>query len=72
MKNFIAKEKTIFVDMDNSKRSWKICVRSENMTLHETTLPAQYSNLNSYLYLNIIISAGSGETPNGYTTGVEM
>lgn len=47
--NFIVKGKRIFVGLEDSKRSWKLCVRCEGMIVHETSLPAEYDNLWSYL-----------------------
>lgn len=45
----IVKDKDIFVGLEDSKRSWKLCVRSSGMIVHETGLPADYSNLRCYL-----------------------
>jgi len=47
--SYIAKNQNIFIGLDDSKKSWKICVRSNNLTLHETSMPAQYKNLSTYL-----------------------
>jgi len=52
MQKYIAKNKTIFVGLEDSKKSWKICVRAEGQIIHETSMPAHYSNLKSYLQNN--------------------
>ena len=49
VQDFIVKGKRIFVGLEDSKRSWKLCVRCEGMVVHETSLPAEYDNLWSYL-----------------------
>lgn len=49
MQQFIAKGKDIFIGLEDSKKTWKICVRSENMVIHETSMPAEYNVLMSYL-----------------------
>jgi transposase len=46
---FIVPGKQIFVGLEDSKRSWKVCVRSGGMVVHEASMPAEYDNLRSYL-----------------------
>lgn len=48
VQEFILKRKTIFVGLEDSKKTWKICVRHDDMIVHETSLPADYSNLIGY------------------------
>lgn len=49
MQDWIVKGKAIFIGLEDSKKTWRVCVRSEKMVVHETSMPAQYSNLRSYL-----------------------
>jgi len=49
MQQFIAKGKDIFIGLEDSKKTWKLCVRSEKMVIHETSMPAEYNVLLSYL-----------------------
>jgi len=49
MQDFIVKGKRIFVGLEDSKRTWKLCVRSEGTVIAETSMPAQYDNLRNYL-----------------------
>lgn len=46
---FIVEGKSVFVGLEDSKRTWKLCVRSEGMIVHEISMPAEYDNLRSYL-----------------------
>lgn len=46
---YILKDKEIFVGLEDSKRTWKLCVRSERMVVHDPNMPASYENLRSYL-----------------------
>jgi transposase len=46
---YVLKDKQIFVGLEDSKRTWKLCVRSEGMMVHRTFMPADYDNLRSYL-----------------------
>jgi hypothetical protein len=50
MQDFIVKGKKVFVGLEDSKKTWKVCVRCEQMVVHETSMPAEYSNLISYLH----------------------
>jgi len=50
IQEYIAKGKQIFVGLEDSKRTWKLCVRSDRMIVHETGMPAEYENLRSYLF----------------------
>jgi transposase len=49
MQDFILEGKRIFIGLEDSKRTWKLCIRSEGMVVHETSMPAEYDNLHSYL-----------------------
>jgi transposase len=47
--DFIVPGKRIFVGLEDSKRTWKGCVRSAGMVVHETSMLAVYDNLRRYL-----------------------
>jgi transposase len=49
MQEYIAKGKDIFIGLEDSKKTWRICVRSEKMVIHETSMEARYDGLRSYL-----------------------
>lgn len=51
MQEYILKGKEIFVGLEDSKRSWKICVRSGKMVVNEASMPAEYEILKAY-FLN--------------------
>ncbi len=43
------KGKDIFIGLEVSKRTWKLCVRGGKMIVHETGMPAEYENLRGYI-----------------------
>lgn len=45
----VLKNEKIFVGLEDSKKTWKLCVRSEGMVVHETSMPAEYEVLRNYL-----------------------
>ncbi|MBD3297922.1 MAG: IS110 family transposase [candidate division Zixibacteria bacterium] len=47
--DWVVRDKLVFVGLEDAKRTWKLCVRSEGMVVHETSLPAEYANLHQYL-----------------------
>jgi transposase len=49
MQEFIVKGKRIFVGLEDSKKTWKLCVRCEGMVVQETSMPAKYDILRAYL-----------------------
>lgn len=49
MQDYIVKGKGVFIGLEDSKRSWKVCVRCDNMIVHETSMPADFGNLREYL-----------------------
>jgi transposase len=49
MQHWIAKGKEIYVGLDDSKKTWRVCVKSEKRVIHETNMPATYSVLLAYL-----------------------
>jgi transposase len=50
--DFVVKGKRVFVGLEDSKRTWKLCVRCEGMIVDETSLPTDYENLRSYFGRN--------------------
>lgn len=41
--------KDIFVGLEDSKKTWKLCVRCDGEIVHELSMPAKYSVLKTYL-----------------------
>lgn len=39
----------VFIGLEDSKRSWKLCVRSGNNIVHELGIPAKFENLFEYI-----------------------
>jgi transposase len=65
MQNYILRNKQIFIGLEDSKRTWKICVRADKRIVNETSMPAKYEVLHSYLFhhfpecqINVIYEAG--------------
>lgn len=63
----ILKDGEIFVGLEDSKKTWKLCVRSNGMAIHETSMPAQYVILRNYFnnkfpgcQIKVIYEAGFG------------
>jgi transposase len=52
MQEFIAKGKKIFVGLEDSKRTWKVCARCDKMPVDEASMPAKYEVLKAYLEHN--------------------
>jgi transposase len=44
----ILRNEGVFVGLEDSKKTWKLCVRSGGMIVHETSMPAQYEGLRNY------------------------
>jgi len=51
IRHSILNGKEIFVGLEDSKKTWKICVRSGRTVVHETSMPADYDVLRNY-FLN--------------------
>jgi transposase len=49
MQDFVVKGKEVFVGLEDSKKSWKLCVRCGRVISHEVTMPAEYGALRAYL-----------------------
>ena len=50
IRDYILKGEEIFVGLEDSKKTWNICVRSSRVIVHETRLPADYTNLCNYFH----------------------
>jgi len=50
--NHIVKKKEIFIGLEDSKKTWVICVRSNKITINETRMPANYEVFKNYLNNN--------------------
>ena len=48
MQEHVVEGKHVFVGLEDSKRTWKLCVRSSGQIVAETSMPADYGNLQSY------------------------
>jgi transposase len=40
----------VFVGLDDSKKTWSLCVRSGGVVVHETSMPAKYTVLRNYFH----------------------
>ncbi len=49
MMNYRLKGKRIYVGLEDAKRTWKVCVRSEGMEVHLTSMPGRWEVLRAYL-----------------------
>jgi len=48
MQDWLVKGKPIFVGLEDSKKTWKVCVRCEGMIVQETGMPARFEVLQAY------------------------
>ena len=49
MLEYIAKGKKVYIGLEDSLKTWKLCVRVEGLVVHEPSLEANYSILKQYL-----------------------
>jgi len=49
MQEYVVRGKEVFVGLEDSKRSWKLCIRSEGVIVQEISMSAEYENLKVYL-----------------------
>jgi transposase len=47
-RNYILGNEKVFVGLEDSKKTWTLCVRSGGMIVHETSMPAEYEVLRNY------------------------
>lgn len=48
IQDFVLQGKEVFVGLEDSKKSWKVCVRSGRMVVNEASMPGEYENLRNY------------------------
>jgi transposase len=48
IREYVLKGKEIFIGLEDSKKTWKLCARSGRTVVNETSLPAEYENLKNY------------------------
>jgi transposase len=49
-RDYILRNEKVFVGLEDSKKTWCLCVRSGGMIVHETSMPAQYKVLRNYFH----------------------
>ena len=49
-REYILRDEKVFVGVDDSKKTWSLCIRSGGIIVHETTMPAQYGVLRNYFH----------------------
>jgi transposase len=49
LQEFVAKGKEVFVGLEDSKKTWKLAVRSEKVMIHQVSMEAKYPVLIRYL-----------------------
>jgi len=47
-RGYILRNEKVFVGLDDSKKTWSLCVRSGGTIVHETSMPARYEVLHNY------------------------
>ncbi len=52
VQDFVVRGKEIFVGLEDSKKTWKLAIRSERMLIHRASMEAEYEVLNRYLKNN--------------------
>ena len=49
-RDYILRNENVFVGLEDSKKTWSLCVRSGGMIVHETSMPARYVVLRNYFH----------------------
>ncbi len=49
MQDWFVKGKEVFVGLDDARKTWRVCVRSEKQAIHDTSMPANYEVLRTFL-----------------------
>jgi len=49
IQEFVVKGKEIFIGLEDSKRTWKVCVRANREIIHQASMPANYEVLDAFL-----------------------
>lgn len=67
IQEYVLKDKMIFVGLEDSKSTWRICVRNQGMIVDQASMPTRYENLRIYLksrypgcHIKLIYEAGFG------------
>jgi transposase len=50
IQEYILKGKDVFIGLEDSAKTWKVCARSGKTVVNETTMPAKYENFRNYLH----------------------
>ena len=50
IQEYILKGKDVFIGLEDSAKTWKVCARSGKTVVSETTMPAKYENFRNYLH----------------------
>ncbi len=65
IQGYVLKDQEIFVGLEDSKKTWKLCVRSGGVVVQETSMPADYTALSNYFRnkfpgckINVMYEAG--------------
>ena len=45
---YVLQDSKVFIGLEDSKKTWKLCVRSGGIAIAETAMPAQYEVLHNY------------------------
>jgi len=46
----ILRNEEVYVGLEDSKKTWVLCVRSDGMVVHETSMPADYEVRHNYFH----------------------
>ena len=49
VRDSVVRGKEVYVGIEDAKRSWKVCVRSEGTIVNQTSMAAEYAGLRQYL-----------------------
>ena len=49
LQDYVAKGKEVFVGFEDSKKTWKLAVRSEKILIHQVSMEAKYPILIGYI-----------------------
>jgi len=67
LQSYVVSDKRVFVGLEDSKRTWKLCIRSEGMIVQEVSMEARYEHLKVYFQrsypkcqIEVIYEAGFG------------
>jgi hypothetical protein len=44
----ILRNEKVFVGLEDSKKTWQLCIRSGGVIVHETSMPAKFEVLRNY------------------------